>query len=105
MHIHSTQLDFFSSRGIKLPGALPLPESHNALGAQAVQAVSPEEGLPRERGDSARQLLAEYRDKEAFAVDYDAPEQSRNAISQYLLNQHAQRRDEIRAMVGVDLYA
>ncbi|MBT1445587.1 hypothetical protein KJI95_13780 [Shewanella sp. JM162201] len=64
--------------------------------------------LPSARGVSASSLFSEYLSKqqgEKNSVDYDKPTQSRAAISEYLLNQHAQRRDEIRAMVGVDLYA
>lgn len=109
MHIQSAQLEFFSARGIKLPGAagvLSNPAAQNGEHGKtsATTATDSRGQLPRERGESARFLLQEYRDAQG-SVDYDTPGRSREAISEYLLNQHAQRREEIRAMVGVDLYA
>ncbi|WP_338588857.1 hypothetical protein VXM60_11365 [Shewanella khirikhana] len=109
MHIQSAQLEFFSARGIKLPGAagvLSNPAAQNGEDAKttATTATDSRAQLPRERGESAKFLLQEYQDGQG-SVDYDTPGRSREAISEYLLNQHAQRREEIRAMVGVDLYA
>ncbi|MCL2918804.1 hypothetical protein [Shewanella litorisediminis] len=98
MVINAAQIAFFGASALT-PRTLPA-----ALSPNADEAV---EQLPSVTGAQAKSLMASW--ESGFVpnqqLNYDETPKSRGAIAEYLLTQHGERREQIRAMVGIDLYA
>ncbi|ABM00144.1 hypothetical protein SHAM105786_01445 [Shewanella amazonensis] len=97
MVINAAQIAFFGASAL-IPRALP---------ASSPQGDESLEQSPSVIGAQASTLMAAW--DSGFTpnqqLNYDETPQSRGAIAEYLLTQHGERRDQIRAMVGIDLYA